>query len=143
MSLLDKYEVFKNFLNSNNIRYAEDTLEHGDKFFRIPQTLGDNKVVEVLVIFAKQSIKILIVGIATIDSEEKKAACYKLFNEFAIQYSFFKFYIRPNGDVNVEGDAVLGVVEGEFQTKGLMGFIVAAVNLLQKVYGDIVKIQQS
>ena len=141
--MLDKYEAFKDFLNSKGIRYKEETLERGDKFFRIPQRLSNEKIIEILVIFSEQNIKILILGIAKIESEEKKIACYKLFNECALQYSFFKFYIRPNGEVGVEGDVILGVIEGEFQIKGLMGFIVAGVNLLQKVYGDIVKIQQS
>ena len=140
---MDNYEVFKNFLNSNGVHYSEDVLERGDKFFRIPQRIKNGGVMDVLVIFSERSIKVLIFGIATIEDDEKKIACYELFNRLAAQYSFFKFYLRSNGDVNLEGDAILGIVEGEFQPKALMGFIVAAVSLVQETYKDIMKIQWS
>ena len=143
MSLLDKYEAFKDFLNSKGIRYKEETLERGDKFFRIPQRLSNEKIIEILVIFSEQNIKILILGIAKIESEEKKIACYKLFNECALQYSFFKFYIRENGDVNAEGDATLSVVKGEFQPRVLMEFAATGLDLVQDVYEEINKIQQA
>ena len=144
VSFVDNYEVFKNFLNDNNVHFTEDSLERGDRFFRIPQKIKSGGVVDVLVIFSERNIKVLIFGIATINDEQKKIACYKLFNDLAAQYSFFKFYLRSNGDVNVEGDAILGLVEGgEFQSKALMGFLVAGVNLVQDTYKDIMQIQWS
>ena len=141
---MDNYEVFKKFLNDNDIHFTEDALERGDKFFRIPQRMKNGSVIDLLVIFSERNIKVLIFGITAFKEEEKKIACYKLFNDFAAQYSFYKFYLRSNGDVNVEGDAILGLVEnGEFQPRALMGFLVAGVNLVQEVYKDIMKIQWS
>ncbi|MBQ3434512.1 MAG: hypothetical protein IJG24_05655 [Selenomonadaceae bacterium] len=115
-------------------------------FFRLdsrqfPQKLKSGGFVDILVVFAEKNIKIRIFGIATIEEEEKKIACYKLFNELSAQYNFFRIYIHPNGDISLEGDVVLGVVEGEFQPKALMGFVIAAINLLEKSYKDIMKIQ--
>lgn len=138
---MDNYEVFKNFLDNNDVHYTEDELERGDRFFRIPQRIKNGGVVDVLVIFSDKNIKILIFGIATIEDEDKRPACYKLFNDVNEQYSFFKFYMRSNGDINLEGDAIQGIVEGEFQPKALMGFIVAALSLLQDTYREIMKIQ--
>ena len=143
VSFVDNYEVFKKFLSDNGVHFTEDSLERGDRFFRIPQKIKGGSVVDVLVIFSERNIKVLIFGITAIKEEEKKAACYKLFNDLAAQYSFFKFYLRSNGEVNVEGDAILGVVEGEFQPKALMGFLVAGVSLVQDIYKDIMKIQWS
>ena len=140
---MDIYEVFKNFLNDNGVHFSEDTLERGDRFFRIPQRIKNGGVVDVLVIFSEKNIKVLVFGIATIEEDDKKLACYKLFNDLSSQYSFFKFYLRPNGDVNLEGDAILGITEGEFQPKALMGFIIAAVTLIQENYREIMKIQWS
>ena len=138
---MDNYQIFKNFLDENEVHYTEDVLERGDKFFRIPQRIKSGGVVDVLVIFSEKNIKVLIFGIATIEDEDKKVACYKFFNEVSKQYSFYKFYLRPNGDVNLEGDAILGIVEGEFKPKALMGFVIAGVTLVQETYRDIMKIQ--
>ena len=140
---MDSYEVFKQFLDDNDVHYAEDKLEHGDRFFRIPQRIKSGNVVDTLVVFTEKSIKVLVFGITTIEDENKQLECCKLFNELNSRYSFFKFYLRPNGDVNLEGDAILGIVEGEFQARALMGFIVAAVTLVQENFGEIMKLQWS
>ena len=142
--LMDNYESFKEFLDKKVIRYSEETLtKSGERFFRLPQKLKSGGFVDILVVFAEKNVKIKIFGIATIEEEEKKIACYKLFNAMAAQYNFFRMYLHPNGDVSLEGDVVLGVVEGEFQPKALMGFVIAAVNFLEKVYKDLMKIQWS
>ncbi|MBD3879675.1 MAG: hypothetical protein SR1Q5_08335 [Quinella sp. 1Q5] len=139
---MDNYEIFKDFLDKNNTRYSEETLvKSGERFFRLPQKLKSGGFVDILIVFAEKNIKIRIFGIATIEEEEKKIACYKLFNELSAQYNFFRIYIHPNGDISLEGDVVLGVIEGEFQPKALMGFVIAAINLLEKSYKDIMKIQ--
>ena len=139
---MDNYEIFKDFLDKNNTRYSEETLvKSGERFFRLPQKLKSGGFIDILIVFAEKNIKIRIFGIATIEEEEKEIACYKLFNELSAQYYFFRIYIHPNGDISLEGDVVLGVVEGEFQPKALMGFVIAAINLLEKSYKDIMKIQ--
>ena len=143
VSLMSNYELFKNYLENSKIHYGEGNLEHGSKYFRIPERLENDLVVDVLVIFSEHSVKVLIIGIATIEDEEKKLACYKLFNDFAARYSFFKFYLREDGGVNAEGDATLSVVKGEFQPDVLMGFVSTGLDFVQDVHKYIIKIQQA
>ena len=138
---MDTYEIFKDFLDEIEVHYTEDKLESGDRFFRIPQKLKNGGVVNIIVIFGEKNIKVLVVGIATIEDEAKKVECLKLFSELNAQYNFFKVYMRSNGDVNIDGDVVVGVFGGEFQPRALMGFMIAALNYTQDVYGDVMKIQ--
>ena len=138
---MDSYEAFKIFLDENKVLYNEDKLESGDRFFRIPQKLKNGGVINVIVVFAEKSIKVLIVGVANVEDENKRVECLKLFNTLNSRYNFFKVYLQPNGDVNIDGDVVLGVFEEVFRTRALMGFIVAALNFTQDVvYPDVMKI---
>ncbi|MBR1806014.1 MAG: hypothetical protein IJ774_06460 [Selenomonadaceae bacterium] len=138
---MDRYEAFKIFLDENKVLYNEDKLESGDRFFRIPQKLKNGGVINVIVVFAEKSIKVLIVGVANVEDENKRVECLKLFNTLNSRYNFFKVYLQPNGDVNIDGDVVLGVFEEVFRTRALMGFIVAALNFTQDVvYPDVMKI---
>ena len=140
---MDSYEIFKDFLDEIEVHYTEDTLDSGDKFFRIPQKLKNGGVVNLIVIFGEKNIKVLVVGIATIEDEAKKVECLKLFSSLNAQYNFFKAYMRSNGDVNIDGDVVIGVFGGDFQPRALMGFMIAALNYTQDVYADVMKIQWS
>ncbi|MBR0260324.1 MAG: YbjN domain-containing protein [Selenomonadaceae bacterium] len=140
---MDNYEALKDFMTNAGLHFSEGTLENGDKVFRIPQKIKNGGIVDVVLIFAESNIKLVVFGIATVEEEEKKPAYYKLFNELAAKYGFFKFYVRPNGDITLEGDIILGIVEGEFKPKALMGFMAAAITLLQDNYRDIMKIQWS
>lgn len=138
---MDSYEAFKIFLDENKVLYSEDKLDSGDRFFRIPQKLKNGGVINVIVVFAEKSIKVLIVGISNVEDENKRVECLKLFNTLNSRYNFFKVYLQSNGDVNVDGDVVLGVFEEVFRTRALMGFIVAALNFTQDVvYPDVMKI---
>ena len=140
---MDNYESFKKFITDAGLHYAEGKLEKGDRVFRIPQQIKNGGVVDVLVVFGQNNIKVVFLGIGKVDSDEKRNACYKLFNDLSAQFNFFKFYVRQDGDIGLEGDVVLGIIEGEFQPKALMGFMAAAITLLQDNYGDIMKILQS
>ena len=138
---MDNYEAFKIFLDENKVLYNENKVENGDRFFRIPQKLKNGGVVNVIVVFAEKNIKVLVVGLVNVEDESKRGKCCELFNTFNSKYNFFKVYMQPNGDVNVDGDVVVGVYEGDFQTRALMGFIVAALNFTQDVvYPDVMKI---
>ena len=137
---MDNYEAFKTFLDENKIHYMEDKLEQGDRFIRIPQKLKNGGVVNVIVVFAAKNIKVLIVGIANVDDEGKRGECLKLFNSLNAKYNFFKLYMQPNGGIALDGDVVLGIFEGDFQTRALMGFIIAALNYAQDVYKDVMKV---
>ena len=136
---MDNYDAFKSFLDEKEVHYDEGSLERGDRYLRIPQRMKSGGTADILVIFSEKNIKVLIINIASVP-DDKQDACYKLFNELNAQYSFFKFYIRSNGDINVEGDAILGIVEGEFRPKALMAFVLAAFTLVQDNYRDIMKI---
>ena len=131
---MDNYGTFKGFLDENKVHYIEDKLEHGDRFIRIPQKLKNGSIVNVVVIFAEKNVKVLIVGMANVEDENKRVECLKLFNSLNARYNFFKLYLQPNGDV------VLGIFEGDFRARSLMGFIVAALNYAQDVYKDVMKI---
>lgn len=136
---MDNYEAFKTFLDENKVPYMEGTLEHGDKFLRIPQKLKNGGVVNVIVVFAAKNIKVLVVGIANVDDENKRVECLKLFNSLNAKYNFFKLYMQPNGDISLDGDVVMGVFEGDFQVRALMGFIIAALNYAQDVYKEVMQ----
>ena len=136
---MDNYEALKVFLDENKVHYMEDKLEHGDKFLRIPQKLKNGGVVNVIVIFAEKNIKVLVVGIANVDDENKRVECLKLFNTLNAKYNFFKLYMQPNGDISLDGDVVIGVFEGNFQARALMGFIIAALNYAQDVYKEVMQ----
>ena len=137
---MDNYEALKVFLDENKVHYMEDKLEHGDKFLRIPQKLKNGGVVNVIVIFAEKNIKVLVVGIANADDENKRVECLKLFNTLNAKYNFFKLYMQPNGDISLDGDVVIGVFEGDFQARALMGFIIAALNYAQDVYKEVMQV---
>ena len=138
---MDNYEAFKIFLDENKVLYNEDKVEHGDRFIRIPQKLKNGGVVNVVIIFAEKNIKVLVIGVTNVEDESKRGECYKLFNTLNSRYNFFKIYLNQNGDVNVDGDVVLGVFEETFRTRALMGFIVAALNFTQDVvYPEVMKI---
>ena len=137
---MDNYEALKVFLDENKVHYMEDKLEHGDKFLRIPQKLKNGGVVNVIVIFAEKNIKVLVVGIANADDENKRVECLKLFNTLNAKYNFFKLYMQPNGDIGLDGDVVIGVFEGDFQARALMGFIIAALNYAQDVYKEVMQV---
>ena len=140
---MDNFEIFKKFLDENKFDYKQEVLETGERFFRVSEKLKNDQVVNAVIIFSAQSIKIILFGIAQIEGEEKQIACLKLFNRFARQYSFFKFYLRENGDVHVETDVIAGVFAGEFRPRILMAYVNAGADLVQEVYEDIIKIQNS
>lgn len=137
---MDNFEAFKEFLDGEEIHYKEDELSDGDKVIKIPQRIEGGGIVNVILVFSKFKIKVAVLGIATIEEEEKQVACYKLFNEFNNKYSFFKMYMASGGVITVDGDFSLDLVEGEFQSKELMSFIVMALHVVGKTYRDIMKI---
>ena len=140
---MDNYESFKQFMDDKDVHYTEGQLEHGDRYFRIPQRIKGGSVVNALVIFLEKHIKVVVFGIASIEDANKHVECYRLFNELNSKYSFFKFYLRPNGDVSLEGDVAIGVFDGEFRPNALLGFLISAITLVQDSYSEIMKIQWS
>ena len=138
---MDNFEAFKELLDSKELNYYEDEFSDGDRVLKIPQRLQHGAMVNVIVIFGKFKVKIAILGLATIEEEEKQVACYKLFNDFNTEYAFFKMYMRSDGNICVDADLSLDIVEGEFQPEELMGFIAMLLHTVGKVYRDIMKIQ--
>ena len=140
---MDNYEAFKGFLDKEGFTYNEDVLNGGERLLRIPQRLQSGDMVSVVFLFAQYKIKLAILGIATVEEEDKKLACYKLFNEFNKEYAFFKIYLRPDGGICVDADFSLDLVKGEFQTREFMSFAAMAMHAVEKFYQDIKKIQLS
>ena len=138
---MDNFEIFKQFLDADEIRYSEDSFDDGDKILIIPQKIKNGGLVNILVIFGEHKIKVAVPAIVTIEDEDKQLECYKLFNDFNMQYAFFKMYIRPDGNVCAEGDFSLEVVSGQLDPKELMSFVMAAIFFVGKVYPDIMRIQ--
>ena len=140
---MDNYDSFKALLDEDEIHYMEDELDDGDRLFRIPQKLQQGAVVNIIVLFSKFKIKIAMLGIANVepDDEDKKIEYYKFFNDFNAKYSFFKMYMHQDGDICVDLDLPLDIVEGEFQPKEVMGMIAMLLHTVGKVYRDIMKIQ--
>ena len=140
---MDNYEAFKKFLDNEDFKYEEGKLDDGDRVLRIPQKIQNGGRVDVLLVFAKYKIKIAILGIATVEEEEKHVECYKLLNDFNKEYAFFKMCMRSNGSIYIDADFSLDLVKGEFQPKELMSFTALAMHAVGKVYRDIMKIQWS
>ena len=136
---MDNYELFKSFLDAKDLHYKEDAFDDGDRILIIPQKNNSGAFLNILVIFSEIKIKISIMGIASIDDEDKKIACYKLFNDFNMKHAFFKMFFRGD-DICVESDFSTEVIEGDFNPKELMGFIMAALLAIDNIYRDIMKI---
>ena len=137
---MDNYTAFKSFLDDEEIKYEEDSFDSGDRFLSIPQRIKSGALVNIVTIFSKTKIKVLIVGIANVEDEDKLGAYYELFNSYNLEYAFFKMYVRQNG-ICVDGDFSLEICDGKFVPKELMGFIASALFSIDKVYRDLMKIQ--
>ena len=66
-------EQFKDFLDEEEIFYKHDEFDDGKNVFRIPQRLKTGGVVDMLVVFDEDDIKLLIMKIGTVEDPEKKA----------------------------------------------------------------------
>ena len=136
---MDNYELFKSFLDTKGVHYNEDTFDDGDRMLIIPQKSNSGALLNILVIFSEIKIKILVMGVASVEDEDKKIACYKLFNDFNMKHTFFKMFFRRD-DICVESDFSTELIEGDFNPKELMNFIMAALFAIDKNYRDIMKI---
>ena len=139
---MDNYAAFKTLLDNDGIRYKESSFDDGDRFIYIPQKIKNGALLNVIVTFSEMRIKLLVLGMARIEDKDKQVKCYEFFNTFNKDYAFFKMYLQED-NVCLESDFSTVVVEGEFQPKALMGYIAAALNVVQEVYKDIMKIQLS
>ena len=133
--------MFKDFLDSEKVKYTEGTFDSGERYFNIPQRLDSGATVNVIVVFSAAKVKIMILGIAEIADEGKQVACYKLFNDFNLRYSFFKMCLRPDSAVCVDSDFPLELTDGELQPRKLMEFVAAALFFADKVYPEVMKIR--
>lgn len=138
---MNNFEAFKELLDSNDLNYYEDEFDDGDRVLKIPQRLQHGAIINVVVLFGKFKVKVALLGLATIEEEDKQPACYKLFNDFNTEYAFFKMYMRPDGNICVDADFSLDLVEGDFQPEELMRFVAMLLHTVEKVYRDIMKIQ--
>ena len=140
---MDCYESFKGFLDNDGFKYDENETDDGNHILRIPQKIQNGGMVNVVFFFTKYKVKVAVLGIATVEEDDKKAECYKFFNGFNEEYAFFKMYMRSDGSICVDADFSLELIEGEFQPKELMNFTAMALHTVGKVYRDIMKIQWS
>ena len=138
---MNVYDVFKNFLDGEKLNYTEGAFENGERYFNIPQRLDSGAMLNVIVVFSAARVKVMILGIAEVTDEDKQVACYKLFNDFNLRYSFFKMYLRPDNAICVDGDFPLELMDGELQPRKLMEFIAAALFFADEVYPEIMKIR--
>ena len=136
---MDNYEIFKEFLDSSEIHYNEDSFDNGDRFFAIPQKIKSGPLLNVIVIFSRIRIKILILGISSLEDEDKRSALYDFFNEFNRDTSFFKMYLRGD-EICVEGDFSTDIINGDFEPEEFMNFILAALMAVDRNYRNILKI---
>ena len=136
---MDNFEAFESYLDAKDIKYKEDSFDDGDRFIVIPQKIQNGVLLNVLLIFSRIKIKILVLGIGSLEDESKREALYEIFNKFNLETGFFKMYLRGN-DVCVECDMATDVFDGEFNPKKFMNFIMAALFTIDNSYRDIVKI---
>lgn len=136
---MDNYDAFKFFLDTNDVRYDENSFDDGDRLVVIPQKIKSGALMNVMVIFSDIRIKILILGFASLEDENKKADLYEFFNEFNKRTGFFKMYLRGD-EICVEGDFSTRIYDGEFNPEKFMDFIMAALFAVDGVYRDVMKI---
>ncbi len=140
---MSEFEQFQALLEEQDIFYKIDSFRDGTQLFCIPQNLEAGGVVEVLVVFGDDYVKIVVLKIATINDPEKRFAVYDLFNDLNRAYKFFKFHIDSDGDVIFEGDLVTDLRDGEFHPDTLMAYIAAALTMVKTAYPKIMKIMWS
>ena len=140
---MSEFEQFQALLDEQDIFYKIDSFKNGTQLFRIPQNLESGGVIDILVVFADDHVKIVVLKMATINDPEKRFAVYELFNELNRAYKFFKFHIDSEGDVIFEGDLVTDLRDGEFQPDTLMMYIAAALKMVKTAYPKIMKIMWS
>ena len=137
---MSEVEQFKEFLDGDEIFYKHDEFDDGRNVFRIPQKLKTGGIVDMLVIFDEDDIKLLIMKIGTVEDPEKKAMCYELFNDLNHSYKYYKLYLDSDGDVMIDCDIAIDVCRGKFYPKTLMAYIGSAFKVANEVYPKIMKI---
>ena len=137
---MEDYQLFEEFLNSEDIFFRLDEFPDGTSFFRIPQKIKNGNLIEIIVIFEEVNIKILIVKIGSVEMPEKQIAIYQLFNELNKIYKFFTFHLDSNNDVVFEGNLSTDLRDGDFQPEVLLTYIAAALKSLSEAYPQIMKV---
>ena len=137
---MDIAEQFKVFLDENEIFYSDRSSNLERTIFRIPQKLKSGSLVEVVVFFYNDSVKIVVLKIASVVDDEKRIAFLELFNEVNFTYKYFKIYLDKDNDVVFEGDLVTDLIDGEFQPELLLTYIGTALQEINEIYPKIMKI---
>ena len=134
------YEQFQEFLDEHKVVYKSDELSDGDKLFRIPQRLDGGNVVDIIVFFGENYVKVVIMGIASVSNAEKLPLIYELLNEFNHDYKYSKFSVVSDGDIVLETDLVADLRDGDFQPDTLFAYIGAAWKTVRAAYPKIMKV---
>ncbi len=137
---MDTAEQFKSFLDENEIFYSDKSSNIERNVFRIPQKLKSGSLVEVVVIFSNDSLKIVVLKIASVVNDEKRSKILELFNEVNFTYKYFKIYLDKDNDVVFEGDLVTDLIDGDFQPDILLTYIGVALQEINEIYPKIMKI---
>jgi len=137
---MEDYQLFEEFLNSEDVFFRLDEFPNGTPYFRIPQKIKNGNLVEVIVVFEQSNIKILIVKIARVETPEKEITIYRLLNELNGTYKFFTFNIDSENDIAFEGNLPTDLRDGDFQPEVLLTYIAAALKSLGEAYPQIMKI---
>ncbi len=137
---MNDYELFQAFLDDKEVVYKAKDINNADKLFRIPQKLEGGGVVDIVVVFDDDYIKIVVMGIASVSDTEKLPLIYELFNEFNHAYKYFKFYLDSDGDVVLEGDFVTDLRDGDFDPEMLFAYMGVAWKCTKASYPKIMKV---
>ena len=137
---MNEFEQFRELLDEDEVFYKVDEFDDGRHIFRIPHKLKSGGMVEIVVIFEDDNIKILIMKLGNVEDPEKKAMCYELFNDLNYTYKYYKIYLDSDGDVMIACDVAMDVCRGEFYPKVLMAYIGSALRVASEVYPKIMKI---
>ena len=137
---MEDYQKFEEFLNEEEIFFKADQFPSGIPFFRIPQQVKNGGLVDIIVIFEEENIKVLFLKIAVVEDPEKLSVLCQLFNDLNCNYKFFTFQINSDNEVVLEGNLPTDLRNGDFQPDSLFGYVVAALKTLNEVYPQIMKI---
>ncbi len=140
MIVMDDFQMFQDVLTEREIFFENDTFRDGTQYFRIPQKIQNGGLVDVIIIFDEDYVKIVIVKIASTEDPEKRIALCELFNDLNQTYKFFKFHIDSDGDILLEGNLSTDLRDGDFQPEDLLAYIGAALNTLKNDYPKIMKV---
>jgi hypothetical protein len=137
---MSNVQIFKNFLQQQNVFMEEVQEDNGGVFFRTRQDLKNGGSVVAVVAFNDREdlIDLQIFGIANINNPLKKEAVHNLLNELNTYYRFTKF-IEMEGRISAQYS--YNVRPNSLDPGELMDTLIMLLNTADDSYPKFMKLQ--